>query len=102
MRFFHPPARDSLRARLAWASFDWAQRPFNLVVLTYIFAPFFVSVLAPDPVRGQTIWGGALGGAGIIVAIASPSIGAISDAAGRKKPWIAAFGLLLVLGSSLL
>src|SRR5208337_2055976 len=26
----------------------------------------------------------------------------ISDAGGRKKPWIAAFGLLLVLGSSLL
>jgi len=102
MRFFQPAARDSSRARLAWASFDWAQRPFNLLVLTYIFAPFFASVLAPDPVKGQTIWGLALGGAGFIVAIASPAIGAISDAGGRKKPWIATFGLLLVLGASLL
>jgi MFS transporter, UMF1 family len=102
MLFFRLAARDSPRARLAWASFDWAQRPFNLLVLTYIFAPFFASVLAPDPVKGQAIWGLALGGAGFIVAIASPVIGAISDAGGRKKPWIAAFGLLLVIGGSLL
>ncbi len=102
MPFFHLAARDSSRARLAWASFDWAQRPFNLLVLTYVFAPFFASALAPDPVKGQTIWGLALGGAGFIVAMASPAIGAISDAGGRKKPWIAAFGMLLVLGASLL
>jgi MFS transporter, UMF1 family len=97
-----PAVRYSLGAKLAWASFDWAQRPFALLVLTYIFAPFFASVLAPDPVRGQTIWGLALGGAGFIVAVASPAMGAISDAAGRKKPWIAAFGLMLVVGASLL
>jgi UMF1 family MFS transporter len=29
-------------------------------------------------------------------------MGAIADAAGRKKPWIAAFGLMLVVGASLL
>src|SRR5260370_1620234 len=32
----------------------------------------------------------------------SPVLGAIADASGRRKPWIAAFGALLVLGSSLM
>ena len=89
-------------AKLAWASFDWALRPFSLLVLTYVFAPFFANFLAADPVSGQSQWGLALGGAGLIVALASPPLGAIADVAGRKKPWIASFGALLVLGASLL
>ena len=97
-----PAARHSLGAKLAWASFDWALRPFSLLVLTYVFAPFFANFLAPDPVSGQTLWGLALGGAGLIVALASPPLGAIADVAGRKKPWIAAFGALLTLGATLL
>ena len=95
-------APQSLRAKLAWASFDWALRPFSLLVLTYVFAPFFANFLAPDPVAGQSLWGLALGGAGLIVALAAPPLGAVADAAGRKKPWIAGFGALLALGASLL
>jgi len=89
-------------ARLAWASFDRARRPFNLLILTYVFAPFFTSVLAPSPARGQAIWGFALAGAGIVVALTSPMLGAMADAAGPKEPWIAVSGAPLVLGSSCL
>ena len=32
----------------------------------------------------------------------SPVLGAIADASGRRKPWIAAFGALLVIGSGLM
>jgi UMF1 family MFS transporter len=32
----------------------------------------------------------------------SPVLGAIADASGRRKPWIAAFGALLVIGSCLM
>ena len=32
----------------------------------------------------------------------APILGAVADASGRRKPWIAAFGALLVIGSSLM
>ncbi|MBA5760379.1 MFS transporter, partial [Escherichia coli] len=40
--------------------------------------------------------------AGLAIAFLSPLLGAIADASGRRKPWIAAFGVLLVIGSALL
>src|SRR5579859_3938858 len=32
----------------------------------------------------------------------SPVLGAIADSSGRRKPWIAAFGAMLVIGSGLM
>ena len=37
-----------------------------------------------------------------MIALLSPVLGAIADAAGRRKPWIAGFGLLLIVGTTLL
>jgi len=39
---------------------------------------------------------------GLLIALMSPVLGAVADATGRRKPWIAAFGALLVIGSSLM
>jgi MFS transporter, UMF1 family len=92
-----PAKQHAWTNQLAWISFDWAQRPFNLIILTYVFAPFFTSVVAPDPVRGQTVWGLSIAMAGLVVALAAPVLGAISDISGPKKPWIAIFGAVLVI-----
>jgi UMF1 family MFS transporter len=53
-----------------------------------------------DPARGQSLWGFATAAAGILIACTSPILGAIADATGRRKPWIAAFGALIVIGAS--
>ena len=37
-----------------------------------------------------------------MIALMSPVLGAIADRSGRRKPWIAAFGALLVIGSGLM
>ena len=55
-----------------------------------------------DPASGQSLWGFATATAGLIIALLSPVLGAIADASGRRKPWIAAFGALLVIGASLI
>lgn len=87
------------RAIFGWILFDWACQPFFTLVTTFIYAPYFASVVAGDPARGQALWGFAAGAAGLIIALTSPFIGAVADATGRRKPWIAAFGLLMILGS---
>jgi UMF1 family MFS transporter len=55
-----------------------------------------------DATKGQSIWGFATAVAGIVIACTSPVLGAVADATGRRKPWIAAFGALLVIGSATL
>ncbi len=94
----YPPRR----AVAAWLMFDWACQPFFTLVTTFVFAPFFASALAHNPAEGQAMWGYATALAGLCIAIGSPVLGAIADQAGARKPWIAVFGALLVLGSALL
>ena len=67
-----------------------------------MFAPYFAGFVAPDPATGQALWGFATAAAGLMIALMSPILGAIADASGRRKPWIAGFGVLLVIGSSLM
>jgi UMF1 family MFS transporter len=90
------------RGWIAWTAYDLGQRPFNFLILTYIFAPYFAATLFADPVRGQAVWGLTVAAAGILIAILAPPLGAIADAAGPKKPWIAVFGALLVAGCAAL
>ncbi len=87
------------RAVFGWILYDWASQPFFTLVTTFVFAPYFVAHLAPDPVTGQSYWGYATGVAGLIIAILSPLLGAIADTSGPRKPWIAGFSCLLFCGS---
>ncbi len=80
--------------------FDWAAQPYFTLVTTFFFGPYFVASLAPDPVTGQAWWGYATGAAGLTIAFLSPLLGAVSDVAGRRKPWIAFFSALLILASA--
>ncbi|GGF81277.1 MFS transporter [Azorhizobium oxalatiphilum] len=95
-----PPA--SRRAVIGWVLFDPACQPFFSVVTTFIFGPYFVSAVMHDPAQGQAAWGFATGLAGLVIALASPVLGAIADAGGRRKPWIAVCGVMLTLGSAAL
>jgi UMF1 family MFS transporter len=89
--------------QLAWAMFDFARIPFVLLVTIYIFAPYFANVVVVnDPVRGQAIWGDIQAIAGLIIALFAPFIGAMSDAGGRRKPWIALFAALIAIPTALL
>ena len=85
-------------ALAGWAMFDWAGQPFYTLVQTFLFAPYFANVVVADPMQGQAAWGYAAAFAGAIVAIGSPILGAVADAGGRRKPWVALFGLMLVIG----
>src|SRR6201747_2344355 len=87
-------------AVISWIFFDWAAQPYFTLITTFVFAPYFATHVASDPANGQSLWGFATAGAGLIIALTSPVLGAIADASGRRKPWIAAFGALLVIGSA--
>src|SRR3954451_5619100 len=87
-------------AVISWIMFDWAAQPYFTLITTFVFAPYFAGFVAPDPASGQALWGFATAAAGLAIALLSPVLGAIADASGRRKPWIAGFGVLLVVGAS--
>jgi UMF1 family MFS transporter len=89
-------------AVISWIFFDWAAQPYFTLITTFVFAPYFATHVAADPASGQALWGFATAAAGLMIALMSPVLGAIADASGRRKPWIAAFGALLVVGSCLM
>jgi len=85
-----------------WMLFDFAAQPYHTLIITFIFAPYFASFVASDPVMGQSQWAIGTGVAGIIIAVMSPILGAIADATGPRKPWIFAFSILGFIGSFML
>ena len=89
-------------AVISWIFFDWAAQPYFTLITTFVFAPYFATHVASNPAQGQALWGFATAAAGLMIALLSPVLGAIADVSGRRKPWIAAFGALLVIGSSLM
>lgn len=88
--------------QFSWAMFDWANQPYFTVVTTVIFAPWFVQGFVGDAVRGQQMYSFAVAIAGLAIALLAPVFGAISDVAGRRKPWIFGLSMVFVAGSLLL
>ncbi len=82
-----------------WMLFDWAAQPYHTLLVTFIFAPYFASSVAENPITGQAQWGYAAAIAGIIIAVFSPILGAIADSTGPRKPWIFAFSVIGILAS---
>jgi UMF1 family MFS transporter len=94
-------ARSSLLARLgldrpelrAWAMYDWAASSMQTTVMVAVFPIYFVKVAGAGLAGGgatqrlATVNTIAL----VIIALASPVLGAVSDYGGNKKRFIAAF-----------
>lgn len=123
-----PPREASRLAQVSWALFDWANQPFFTLVTTFIFGPYFAGELVagleetrrvaelgrmptPDELKairaasdaaGQSAWAFTQSASGILLALASPFLGSMADASGRRKPYMLAFQLLTALGCGLL
>ncbi|GAA0785153.1 MFS transporter [Roseibium denhamense] len=82
------PVYSGRLAVFSWAFFDWAAQPFFTLITTFVFAPYFSSVLAATPAEGQSLWGYATAAAGLCIALLAPILGSVADATGRRKAWI--------------
>ncbi|MCF3592712.1 MFS transporter [Rhodobacteraceae bacterium LMO-12] len=104
----------SARKRIwGWWFFDWASQPYNTLVLTFIFGPYFAETVRETLVaqgmelslakaQAQAYWGYGLTVSGILIAVMAPILGAFADSTGRKMPWVWLFSALYVLGSGAL
>lgn len=110
------------RTGFAWAVFEWARNPYYILVVIYIFAPYF----ARDIIGADLLASGALDGmdaetarntanaqgqatiasvtkwAGLIAALTAPFLGAALDRGGRLKFVLAIPMTAMIICSSLL
>jgi len=70
----------------SWCLYDWANSVLATIIFTFVFAVYFSRGVVGDEVLGSAYWGYAIGIAGLVVAIAGPILGAISDTFGPRKP----------------
>ncbi|MCB2110923.1 MAG: MFS transporter [Defluviimonas sp.] len=104
----------SARKRIwGWWFFDWASQPYNTLLLTFSFGPYFAEVARAHFVAlgqstelsqasAQAYWTGAQTVTGLIIAILAPVLGVVADGRGRKMPWIWAFSAMYVVGAYVL
>ena len=90
------PPKDKLGIA-AWCYYDWANSAFTTIIITFVFATYFVSAVAPDPVTGAAQWGFAISASALVIAVLAPVLGAIADRGGRRKPWIVFFTAISVI-----
>src|SRR5690606_1040546 len=95
-------AAVSRRGIWGWIMFDWATQPFHTLIFTFVFAPYFAAYVAPDPAKGQELWGLAAGLGGLMIALTSPTLGAVADATGPRKPFVFAFSMVGVFACAML
>ena len=95
------PAGDR-RALAAWCLFDWANSAFPTIVTTFLFSAYFTDYVAETHAAGQSLWSFANGLAALVVALASPLLGAIADQGGRRKPWLFVLSLVSVVATAAL
>ena len=94
--------RPNRRAIAAWCLYDFGNSAFPTVIVTFLFSAYVARAVAPDINSGTAAWGLALTLSGFAVAIMSPIVGAIADAGGRRKPWVAVLSALAVIATALL
>ncbi len=93
-----------------WYFFDWASQPYNTLLLTFIFGPYFAEVARAHFVaqgltataagaEAQALWGYGQTIAGVCIALLAPVLGAIADGSGRRMVWIWAFSACYVIGA---
>jgi UMF1 family MFS transporter len=83
--------------QVSWAMFECARIPYVLLVTIYLFGPYFTRHVFSDPVQGQAVWAAISSWGGIATAVAAPFLGAIADNGGRRKPWIFAYTIMMVV-----
>jgi UMF1 family MFS transporter len=90
------------RAVLSWCLYDWANSPYITLITTFVFSTYFTQAVAPTPDKGTAWWGWTMGGSAVVIALASPVLGAIADRGGRRKPWLLGLSLVIAAASAAL
>ena len=88
----HGLERGLRRERWSWALYDFANTIFSMNIVTLYFAVWIVT----ERGASNTAYSAATSLSSLVVLFVAPWIGAVSDASGRRKPWVVGLTLVCV------
>ena len=98
-----PSPRGSARSIGAWALYDFANSAFTTLIVTFIYATFFVKGIAADETTGAVLWAwGVVSPTAVAVALLSPVLGALADRTGTRKRALLITTVVTVAATALL
>lgn len=86
----------------AWSLFDFANSSYAVIIVAFVFAVYFRTVIAGNESIGDFYWGLGINISMIITAVLSPVCGAITDITFTKKKYLFFFTMLAVIGTALM
>jgi len=96
-----PPVKK--REIFGWAMYDFANSSFTTVVISVIYAPFFVDWVVPESTGAKdSLWSLAIVISTLLAMVLSPFVGAVCDYGGGKKRFLAASTLVCAIATALL
>jgi UMF1 family MFS transporter len=94
-RKYLPPVTK--REIWAWCFYDVADSAFTTIIVTVLYAPFFIKIVVRDPGQGDFLWGLAASISEIAIAILAPILGAIADFSGSRKKFLGICAATIVI-----
>ncbi len=73
------------RSVFSWALYDFANSSFTTLIVTFVYATYFTTVIAGDETVGTALWSRGVSITAIVVALLSPFLGAVADRGGYRK-----------------
>lgn len=84
----------------SWVLFDFANSAYTTLVVTFVYATYFVKSVAPDEITGTALWSRGVTLTAVMVALLSPVLGALADQGGLRKRFLAVSTILAITGSA--
>ena len=88
--------RGLSRGAFSWALYEGVRDPYIILVVIYIFQPYFSRVIIGDAVKGQALIAFITTFYGLVVAATAPFLGAWIQNLGRRKPMLFLVTLLII------
>ena len=90
------------RAIWSWSLYDFANSSFTTLIVTFVYATYFTQAIADDPVHGTALWSRGVTITALLVALASPVLGALADRGGYRKLFVIVATLICVAATAAL
>jgi len=96
--------REHTKILRSWKMYDWANSAFATTIMAAVLPEFYSSVAGAtlDKTTATSYWGYSNTIAMLIIAVAAPLLGAISDHSGAKKKFLGGFACVGIVSTGLL
>ncbi len=94
--------RSDKKQIFGWVMYDFANSAYTTLIVTFIYATYFVAAIAPDKIYGTALWSRGVTLTALLTAFLSPILGALADQGQVRKTFLFITTIVGAAGSAML